>query len=291
MKIRKNDVSENDTRIYQQTGDDYFEDFTDFDFNADPYLFLDPGYRNLIQKAQYQGETWLGITGEDQNPSSIDSGCEDLDKILEENFGFDGRIEFCVDVTGLSNPTLSFDMVQFTKESPFLFPEEFTTVLTIDLTGNEFEPMRIYGQPQGEIQTHYIPIPLDFDGRIGMEAFTMLGDNLLFIQERYDDGNVILLDNIRISNGPVKTTELTDNQLITVFPNPASDAVWFENISDDFSDFDIEIFNTLGAKIFEINDASGKTEWKTEGQQPGVYFYKINREGEQIDAGKLILEK
>ena len=286
-----NDDSDNDTRIYQQTGSDYFEDFTDFEIDTDPYLFLDPGYRHVIELTQYQGEQWLGFTGEDEDPSNIDPGCDDLRKILEENYGFEGRAEFCIDVEGFDTPTLSFDMVQFRKANSFSFPEEFTSVLRIDASGNSFEEVQIYGQPQGEIVSHNIPLPPNFDGRIGMEAFTMLGNETLLSTGSFGEGNVILLDNIRISNGPVSTSQIADSQSVSVFPNPATNVVWFENKSADISSFNVEIFNTLGAKIYQINDVVGKAEWKADNRPAGVYFYKIMNDGEQVDAGKLVLEK
>lgn len=277
--------------LLKKSPNDYSENFDDFDLNNDPNLFLDKSGKTITRLVEYNGEQMLGFSGTSPGSNAISRDCQNLRKILQEHEGYDSKAQICVDMSGMNDPTLSFDLTQFTIENNYNIPKEFSSIFTVSTSDPGFEPIMIMDQNEGEVVRHNIQLPQDFDGQITLNSFTLFGSIVAFAQGNYEQGNVHLLDNIQITNGPTSTSELSDNQYVNVFPNPAKDLVWFENKSTDFTNFNIEIYNTLGAKIHEIRDANGRTEWQINGQPAGVYFYKISSRGEWLDAGKLILEQ
>ncbi len=276
--------------LFKKSPNDYSENFDDFDLNNDPDLFLDKSGKTIVRLVQYNGEQVLGFSGTSPGSIGISRDCQNLRKILQEHEGYDSKAQICVDMTGMDDPTLSFDLTQFTIENSYNIPKEFSSIFTVSTDDPDFEPIMIMDQNEGEVVRHTIQLPQDFNGQITLNSFTLFGSIVAFAQGNFEQGNVHLLDNIQITNGPTSTAELSENQYINVFPNPAKDVVWFENKSTEFTDFNIEIYNTLGAKIKEIRGANGKIEWQTDGQPTGVYFYKISSGGVWLDSGKLILE-
>ena len=285
-----NNEAGGDALLFQKAPNDISEDFEVFSLDINPNLHLDRGSKTLFRPVEYLGEKMLGISALSAGGASISRDCDNFRKVLQEHEGFDSKIQFCVDLEGLDNPTLSFDLVQFTTENTFNIPKEYSSVFTVSTTDDDFEPIVIMDQNVGEIVTYDIPLPFGFEGQITLNSFTLFGNIIKFAQGDYDELNAHLIDNLRISNGPTNTSEISDNELIRVYPNPAKDVVWFENKSSDFDKLNIEIFNSLGAKIHEIDAASHKIEWQSAGQPTGVYFYKISSNGDWIDSGRLVLE-
>ena len=137
---------------------------------------------------------------------------------------------------------------------------------------------------------------LIFKGQIFLESFTLFGNIVAFAQKNFEISSVHLIDNVRITSGPVNVSQVADNQLISVYPNPTEDVVWFENVSNDLSEFDIEIFNSLGAKISEIRSVSEITKWDSKDHSTGVYFLQNQQIGStsryrEIDFEKMKLDK
>ena len=276
--------------LFKNSSIDYSENFDDFDLGNDPDLVLNISGKNYARLIEYNGEKMLGISGSSPGSIDISRNCQRLHKILKEHEGYDSQVQFCVDLNGVDEPTFSFDLTQFTFENTYNIPKEFTAIFTISTSDPDFEPITIMGQNVGEVVRHNITLPQDFNGQITLNSFTLFGSIIDFARGNYDKVNVHLLDNLQITNGLTSTSELSDNQLVKVYPNPATDVVWFENTSNEFTSFDIEIFNALGAKIHGISGANYKAEWQSIGQPAGVYFYKISDEGVLIDSGKLIIK-
>ncbi len=282
--------AQGELNLFQEAPADIFEDFSDFDDRDDPYLRLDKSGRNLIKVVEYEGEKMLGFSGSSLGGGNVSSDCNILRKILSENDDFDSRIQFCADMTGINTPTLSFDLTQFSHDNNSGIPKEFATIFFVRTDDPTFEPIIIMEQNNGEVVTHNIPLPDGFKGQITMESFTLFGQLITFFRDNFTAGNINLVDNVTLSNGPVSTSELSDNQLIKVYPNPSSNVVWFENRNGKNGDFSVEIFNSLGAKVGHLLNANEKAEWQSEGQPSGIYFYKISQKNEWIDSGTLILK-
>ncbi|HAY71965.1 MAG TPA: hypothetical protein DCX89_08745 [Saprospirales bacterium] len=94
----------------------------------------------------------------------------------------------------------------------------------------------------------------------------------------------------------VQTNESTDTDnafvVRSVFPNPFRDELTFSLELQETSSLSITIYDLLGRKCHKTENIvypSGKHEFKvdTRSLQHGVYFYQINRNGEQ-HSGKLI---
>ena len=81
------------------------------------------------------------------------------------------------------------------------------------------------------------------------------------------------------------------NQLISVYPDPASDQIRFKYPTDQASDWTIDLFNVLGQKInqtFDIRDHSvldiDTSQWPS-----GIYFYHAKSQKLEIVSGTFVI--
>ena len=157
-----NNDDSGELQLYNQTGADFYENFDDFDPEEDPDLFIDNGGKNLIRTTEYSGETMLGFTTTNGGGTSILRDCNLLSRILKGHDGYDSRAQFCVDLTGVNNPTLSFDLAQFRGENSFGIPAEYSSIFFVRTSDPGFEEVMIVDQTEGEIVTHNYALPVDF---------------------------------------------------------------------------------------------------------------------------------
>ena len=55
----------------------------------------------------------------------------------------------------------------------------------------------------------------------------------------------------------------------------------------------IEITNKMGGLIQVLQPSSGQTsmEWTTEGASSGMIYYRLLKDGEELDAGQILINK
>jgi len=98
--------------------------------------------------------------------------------------------------------------------------------------------------------------------------------------------NTIGYYNEIISNTPIIYNE---ESIINVYPNPASDIVYFEADTNDFS---IEIFNLSGQKLLnKKSNENNKISIGTLDFANGMYFYILSNTNGIISTGKILIEK
>jgi hypothetical protein len=77
-----------------------------------------------------------------------------------------------------------------------------------------------------------------------------------------------------------------------VFPNPAVQTVTFEFLSQtNLQDLTISIFDSRGAMVREFSSLTAPTlSWDTDEMSPGIYVYRVIRDGVAIGDGKILIE-
>lgn len=182
------------------------------------------------------------------NFSSNNSPClEEADNFKNINGGVSQFTvaETCLDVTGLQQPMLRFDMRQFRSSFFSAFPEleGNSTILKLEFSsaGINYFPEPMKNEEINVSVPHIVQIPVGFKGKLRIVAFTSRHDGTAAINDKND---VILLDNFEIFD----VVAADDEDLKTGFfisPNP----------SDDYTNI-----RSFGEKIEKIRllDISGR---------------------------------
>ncbi|MFZ1705428.1 MAG: M4 family metallopeptidase [Saprospiraceae bacterium] len=167
--------------------------------------------------------------------------------------------ETCLDVSGFMKPLLRFNMRQFRSNYYSTFPEleGNSTILKLEFIseGNSFYPEPIKNQSVGESNFYEYFLPQGFKGVFRLVAFTSRHDGTSAINDKND---VILLDNIELSD-VVANEDLTNDQLIRVYPNPAGDFVTISNENRDI--VSIELLDIAGRQLASYQFLSGVGEF------------------------------
>jgi hypothetical protein len=85
------------------------------------------------------------------------------------------------------------------------------------------------------------------------------------------------------------TDPVQSGPFVTVFPNPATITATFQ-INGNHQMFEFIIYDQLGREVWRKQSDEDKVELSTEGFEPGMYFYRIEGNGEVKASGKLIIE-
>ncbi|MBA3705180.1 MAG: T9SS type A sorting domain-containing protein [Bacteroidetes bacterium] len=83
------------------------------------------------------------------------------------------------------------------------------------------------------------------------------------------------------------TTLSKNENVYNVYPNPATDYVFFEGVQCNSV---IELYDVLGRKVFNLISNVSNTKIDISGLEPAIYFYKIINDGNTSQTGKLIKE-
>ena len=82
------------------------------------------------------------------------------------------------------------------------------------------------------------------------------------------------------------------NSLVSVYPNPFSDAIQFEIECKNEDQVNIEIFDRSGKLVFEqsIQSDGNRADfhWNDQNIKPGLYFYKVGIGNKGIETGKIL---
>lgn len=117
--------------------------------------------------------------------------------------------------------------------------------------------------------------------------------NLLKVDEGVDplDSLQVLIDQWGGCN-PSGVSDITEKEIVKVFPNPANDIVKF-NIADKISykNTILVIYNPKGQKEVELLYINNKALiWHTKMHSPGLYLYQLIENNVLVDRGKFIIE-
>ena len=103
-------------------------------------------------------------------------------------------------------------------------------------------------------------------------------------------GNIIISDMqtglyiIDITSG---TTHIIETSISNnIYPNPAKSQFIIENNSAD----NLKLFNSLGAEVMSKKLYNNQTTINRGDLANGLYFYSLNKEGKQIESGKVLFE-
>ncbi len=76
-------------------------------------------------------------------------------------------------------------------------------------------------------------------------------------------------------------------KIIKFYPNPATSIINFDFQKDYDKSYNLQIFNFLGKKVYELNNIAPKTVVNLNDFYRGVYIFQLrDRNGKIIDSGK-----
>jgi len=73
---------------------------------------------------------------------------------------------------------------------------------------------------------------------------------------------------------------------IMIFPNPAKDKIQIIALNT----FDVEIYNTLGSKVYSAKNLSNSLQLNISDWAKGIYIIKVKDRQDKIHIGKIIKE-
>lgn len=266
----------------------YLEDFTDFDVFKSIEIFIDPDFRADALVNEVNGNSMLVITGTNDEPFRLEN-CEDEDLFFRENYQ-KTDLEMCVNTADMVNPTLSFDLIQYRSDALIEDINQGYAVMVKVSIDNEYDityPL-IYDQAEGESVKHQFALPEEFSDELLIEVVTLRGNGAEVFDNNFEDGDFALIDNVRLSSGPVSTESITGLDDIQVFPNPSSGAIHFS--TKQAAPFDLFIYDGVGRLQSRIN-AKYRASWDSQPFVEGIYFYEIIFTDGAKRQGKLVVNK
>ena len=81
------------------------------------------------------------------------------------------------------------------------------------------------------------------------------------------------------------------SRIIRFYPNPATSIINFDFQKSYDKTYNLQIFNFLGKKVFEVNNISPKTTVTLSDFKSGVFLYHLIRNGKVVETGKFQVAK
>ncbi|MDZ4823257.1 MAG: choice-of-anchor J domain-containing protein [Flavobacteriales bacterium] len=101
-------------------------------------------------------------------------------------------------------------------------------------------------------------------------------------------GNELAIDNITLSEGPVSTFEVVENEFtFSVFPNPMNQS---SILNMGIGTFDIVLFNSFGQELKHWSKVKNQLELKREGLATGNYLVRVVDENGISHGAQLLVE-
>ena len=278
-----NDVVEGQFLFLETVTAGYEETFNSFDVFTSTEVFVDPDFRADALVGDINGNSMLIISGTNDEPFRIED-CGELDLFFRENYQ-KTDIEMCVNTVGVIDPILSFDMIQYRADEAIEnIDPSFSAMLKVTIGDTEY-PI-IAGQTEGVSIKHEYALEDDFSDGILLEAMTLRGAGAA---ASLDQGDFVLIDNLRITSGSVSTQQtLTEKQML-VYPNP-SDGV-FHFVQEFEGAYDLTVYDGLGRLIYQAKEVNANSTWDASQADAGIYFYKIQTEKGGAKQGKLLVSE
>jgi hypothetical protein len=150
----------------------------------------------------------------------------------------------------------------------------FDNILLVDSTTNEpgshghihYRIRQVPGNPPGTVISNKADIYFDFNSPITTNTVV----------------NTIAT--------PTAIAQLSQQQNVTVYPNPFNDEVMImvKNAGTDL--LSLDVYNTLGEKVYYDQSMSGHFSMKRNGLGGGIYLYRVTSSKGIVATGKLIAE-
>ena len=288
-----NDLNtDNNTRtetiaFYATVKEGYSQNFTNFNLEENIQLNLETTSNHDFAVIDYNGQTMLGATRDDDVPSNVEN-CEHPDYFHSDNYG-SASISFCVDVEDMEEPTLHFDLVQFRSDIPDVeYNPELTNSTKVYMQDGEVNIPLIFGQTEGSLIHHAIPIETGYTGIIEIEMSHLSGNlNQLELGD-FSNGDYTLIDNLALVDGMVSVNDPLNENGYLVRPNPSYGEVLFEG--DGQHTFDVKIYDIMGRLIFLASDNQQMVKWSDGNIPGGIYIYTILEDGRSVQNGRLSVQ-
>jgi len=266
----------------------YLQDFTNFDVFTSTDIFIDSDFRADALVNDVNGNAMLVVTGSNNTPYRLEN-CAEEDYFFRENYS-KTDLELCVNTIGMINPVFSFDLIQYRDDALIdNINQGYASMvrLSIDDDYTVTYPI-IYDQVEGESVNHQFELPADFSDEILIEVITLRGNGAEVNAENFSDGDFALIDNVRLTSGPVSAENLSPVNDIQVFPNPGNEVINFRTNST--ASFDLFIYDSVGKLQTKIKTA-GSTSWDSRSFSEGIYFYEIIFTDGGKRQGKVVVNK
>lgn len=233
----------------------------------------------------YQGESYFGSTGLNLDPGVITT-CADYVKNFNQGLysGVNAMLSGCLDYSGiLGNVNLDFDLVQFRNPYATAANNPYSSMFQASWIGSASGNEIIFGQPEGAVMHHSIPLPPQFKGALSLKLYTALGqwevspDNL-------STDDFVLLDNVQLSI--TSATHQPNQDLgVQVSPNPAYDQVQVQAVSGIRS---IQLLQANGQPIRQLEVNATRVELDLKSLPEGLYFLQLELENGSRTVQKLV---
>jgi hypothetical protein len=117
-------------------------------------------------------------------------------------------------------------------------------------------------------------------------GFRLAGGDTMFYLAEWIGGNYV--DTCGAINTGISEYNIS-NSTVCVFPNPAATSTTFKmgNLEGNKT---VIIYDQLGKEIWRKETAENEIEFSTEGFAAGLYFYRVEQNGEYKTGGKIIVE-
>lgn len=114
---------------------------------------------------------------------------------------------------------------------------------------------------------------------ISLDQFNGIPELLVQFSSVSANGNNIYIDNVNISDGTLAVPVVFESSSVEVYPNPAKSEAYLKMNFDKASDLNVEIYNSLGAKVYASKYESfstGTIKLDVSGLSVGNYVVKVN---------------
>jgi len=261
----------------------YEEKFNSFDLPTSTEVFIDPDFVGDAAVGEINGNSMLIISGTRDEPFGLEN-CGDQNLFFRENYQITD-IDMCVNTEGVIDPVFSFDMVQYRADGELEnINPDYAAMVRVTIDG-EVYPI-ISGQPEGESIRHEYALTDSLSGGVLIEAMTLRGNG---VSGSFDEGDFVLIDNIRITSGSVSTQQTIAEDKISVYPNPSNSI--FNFVHDFAGAYDLTVYDGLGRMIYQAKDLISNTLWDASQVDGGIYFYEVQTQNGDVQQGKLVVSK
>jgi len=215
-------------------------------------------------------------TSTDQNPAGIlyaTEGMYDVTLEVENDFGETSMLTKTDYISVGTAPVADFEA---DATNPAVGQEvNFSDLSTGTITGWAwtFEG----GTPETSFLQTPEPITWAMEG---------LYDVSLTVSNDYGEDTMMKEDYIDVH--PIGISEVLDSDMISIYPNPASNILHVENTSGE--DISLSIYNITGQQVISKRIAEGSTTLNVDHLDAGIYFIRYITDSNAMNTGKLIIK-
>lgn len=89
------------------------------------------------------------------------------------------------------------------------------------------------------------------------------------------------------ANAQASLSSDQEPKILKFFPNPATSFINFDFVSSYDKGYNLQIYNFMGKKVYDINNAPSQIRVSLQDFYRGIYIYQLrNKNGQIIDSGK-----